>query len=210
MVATRSVPVAAEPSEFTLCTGPKELDANVATSMKFHGTTILSVRHRGKVAMGGDGQVTLGTAVMKADAVKIRRLMDGHVLCGFAGASADAFALLERFEAKLKDFPANVPRAATELAKEWRTDRALRRLEALMAVADAKSTLLVSGTGDVIQPSDGLVGIGSGGGYALAAARALVAHSTLEAPDIVRAALTIAAGIDIYTNTHIVVEELEC
>lgn len=173
-------------------------------------TTILAVRHQGKTAMGGDGQVTLGTAVMKSDAIKIRRLMDGKVLVGFAGATADAFALLERFEAKLKDFPANVPRAATELAKEWRTDRALRRLEALLAVADAKGLLLVSGTGDVVQPSDGIVAIGSGGNYALAAARALLAHSTLAASDIVRTALTIAGDIDIHTNTHIAVEELEC
>ena len=178
--------------------------------MKIHATTILTVRHQGKVAMGGDGQVTLGSAIMKADAVKIRRLMEGQVLCGFAGGSADAFALLERFEAKLKEYPANVPRAATELAKEWRTDRALRRLEALLAVADRKTTLLVSGTGDVIQPSDGVVAIGSGGNYALAAARALLGHSTLDAPAIVRAALSIAAEIDIYTNHHLVVEELEC
>src|SRR5262249_6534365 len=127
-------------------------------AMKIHATTILSVRHKGQVAMGGDGQVTLGTCVMKADAMKIRRLMEGKVLCGFAGASADAFALLERFEAKLKDFPQNVPRAATELAKEWRMDRALRRLEALLAVADAKHSLLISGTGDVIQPTDGIIG----------------------------------------------------
>ena len=122
-------------------------------TMKFHATTILTVRRNGKVAMGGDGQVTLGTAIMKADAMKIRRLMDGKVLCGFAGTSADAFALMERFEVKLKDYPSNVPRAATELAKEWRTDRALRRLEALMAVADSKGTLLISGTGDVISPT---------------------------------------------------------
>ena len=179
-------------------------------SMKLHATTILTVRHQGKIAMGGDGQVTLGTAVMKSDAVKIRRLMDGNVLCGFAGASADAFALLERFEAKLKDYPANVPRAATELAKEWRTDRALRRLEALMAVADPSTTLLVSGTGDVIQPTDGIVGIGSGGNYAIAAARALATHSKLNAVEIVKTALAIAADIDIYTNQNIVVEELEC
>jgi len=177
--------------------------------MKIHATTILSVRHKSKVAMGGDGQVTLANSVMKADAVKIRRLVDGSVLCGFAGGSADAFALLERFEAKLKDYPSNVPRAATELAKEWRTDRALRRLEALLTVADAKHTLLVSGTGDVIQPTDGIVGIGSGGNYAVAAARALVAHSNLEAAEIVKTSLEIAAGIDIYTNTSIVVEELE-
>lgn len=159
--------------------------------------------------MGGDGQVTLGDSVMKADAVKVRRLSDGNVLCGFAGSSADSFALLERFEAKLKDYPANIPRAATELAKEWRTDRALRRLEALLTVCDAKSTLLVSGTGDVIQPSDGIIGIGSGGNYAIAAARALTAHSDLDAAEIVRKSLEIAAGIDIYTNANIVVETLE-
>ncbi len=160
--------------------------------------------------MGGDGQVTLGTAVMKADATKIRRLMDGSVIVGFAGSSADAFALLERFEAKLKDYPANIPRAATELAKEWRTDRALRRLEALLAVTDAQHSLLISGTGDVIQPTDGIIGIGSGGNYAIAAARALVSHSQLSAAEVVRQALTIAAEIDIYTNTNIMVEELEC
>jgi ATP-dependent HslUV protease subunit HslV len=177
--------------------------------MKIRATTILTVRHKETVAMGGDGQVTLGDSVMKADAVKIRRLVDGSVLCGFAGGSADAFALLERFEAKLKDYPSNVPRAATELAKEWRTDRALRRLEALLTVADAKHTLLVSGTGDVIQPTDGIVGIGSGGNYAVAAARALVAHSDLDAAGIVRTSLEIAAGIDVYTNDKIIVEELE-
>lgn len=178
--------------------------------MKIHATTILTVRHQGKVAMGCDGQVTLGTAIVKADAVKVRRLMGDKVLCGFAGSSADAFALLERFEAKLKEHPSNVPRAATELAKEWRMDRALRRLEAMMAVADARCTLLVSGTGDVIQPSDGIVGIGSGGNYALAAARALIAHSSLAAADIVRNAMQIAGEIDIYTNERIVVEELTC
>jgi ATP-dependent HslUV protease subunit HslV len=177
---------------------------------QFHATTILTVRHQNKVAMGCDGQVTLGSAIVKADAVKIRRLMNDRVLCGFAGSSADAFALLERFEAKLKDHPNNMPRACTELAKDWRTDRALRRLEALMSVADAKNTLLVSGTGDVIQPSDGVIGIGSGGNYALAAARALLCHASLDAAGIVRAALQIAAEIDIYTNGNIVVEELAC
>lgn len=177
--------------------------------MKFHATTILTVRHKGRVAMAGDGQVTLGTTIMKADAMKLRRLREGTVLCGFAGASADAFALMERFEAKLKDFPNNMARAATELAKEWRTDRILRRLEALMTVADSKTTLLLSGTGDVIQPTDGIVGIGSGGSYAIAAARALVAHSDLSAADIARRALEIAADIDIYTNRNIVVEEME-
>lgn len=178
--------------------------------MELKATTILSVRHNGRVALGGDGQVTLGNSIMKADATKIRRLLDGKVLTGFAGGSADAFALLERFEAKLKDYPGNVPRAATELAKEWRTDRALRRLEAMMVVADAGSTLLVTGIGDVIQPTDGVVGIGSGGPYAVAAARALVAHAALSAGEIVREALTIAGGIDIYTNENIEVEELEC
>jgi len=178
--------------------------------MKIRGTTILTVRHRGVVAMGGDGQVSVGTSIIKADATKIRRLMDDKVLVGFAGAAADAFALLERFESKLKDHPGNVPRAATELAKEWRTDRVLRRLEAMMAVVDARFTLLVTGTGDVIQPSDGILGIGSGGNYAVAAARALAAHSSLGAVAIVRAALEIAAGIDVFTNTNIVVEELKC
>ncbi len=178
--------------------------------MDIRRTTILTVRHRGSVAMGGDGQVTLANAIIKPDACKIRRMADGAVLVGFAGASADAFALLERFEAKLKDYPANVPRAATELAKDWRTDRVLRRLEALLAVVDARHTLLVTGTGDVVQPADGILGIGSGGNFAVAAARALVAHSELSAGQIVRAALEIAAGIDVYTNTNIMVEELPC
>src|SRR3972149_4492571 len=165
-----------------------------------HSTTILTIRHKGIVAMGGDGQVTVSNTIMKGDAVKIRRLMDNKVITGFAGATADAFALLERFEAKLKDHPSNVPRAATELAKEWRTDRVLRRLEAMMTVVDSRHTLLVTGNGDVVQPSDGVLGIGSGGNFAVAAARALVAHSTLSAVEIVRTALEIAAGIDVYTN----------
>ena len=178
--------------------------------MKIHATTILTVHQGGKVAMGGDGQVTLGNAVMKADAMKIRKLLDGRVLCGFAGSSADAFALMERFEAQLKDSPNNIVRAATELAKLWRMDKMLRQLEALLTVTDGKNTLLVSGTGDVIQPTDGIVGIGSGGNFAIAAARALKQHSQLSAAEIVREALTIAGGIDIYTNTNIVVEELVC
>lgn len=160
--------------------------------------------------MGGDGQVTLGTAIMKGDALKIRRLLDGNVLCGFAGSSADSFALLERFEEKLREFPANIPRAAIELAKQWRMDKALRQLEALLTVADRQNLLLISGTGDVIQPTDGIVGIGSGGNYAVASARALVAHSQLDASQIVRHSLEIAAGIDIYTNHNIHVEEIEC
>ena len=177
--------------------------------MKFHATTILTVRHQGKVAVGGDGQVTLGSAVMKADAVKIRKLFDGKVLCGFAGSSADSFALLERFEEKLRDYPSNIQRAAIELAKQWRMDKALRQLEALLSVSDHKFSLLVSGTGDVIMPTDGIIGIGSGGNYAIAAARALKENTELSAADIVRKSLTIAGGIDIYTNQNIVVEELE-
>jgi ATP-dependent HslUV protease subunit HslV len=175
---------------------------------KIRATTILTVRHHGRVAIGGDGQVSLGDTVMKSDAVKIRPLADGRVIAGFAGGAADAFALLERFEAKLKDYPANMPRAATELAKEWRMDRALRRLEAMIAVVDAQHTLLVSGTGDVIQPTDGILGIGSGGNFALAAARALVMHSDLSAKNIVTTALEIAADICVYSNRNIIVEEL--
>jgi ATP-dependent HslUV protease subunit HslV len=178
--------------------------------MKIHATTILAVHQGDHVAMGGDGQVTLGSAIMKADAMKIRKLHDGKVLCGFAGSSADAFALLERFEQHLKDSPNNIVRAATELAKQWRMDKALRQLEALLIVTDGKHTLLVSGTGDVIQPTDGVLGIGSGGNYAIAAARALKQHSQLSAAEIVREALKIAGGIDIYTNQNIVVEELTC
>ncbi|MEM8865972.1 MAG: ATP-dependent protease subunit HslV [Planctomycetota bacterium] len=176
---------------------------------RIRSTTILTVRKDGVVAMGGDGQVSLGDTVMKADARKVRSLADGKVLTGFAGSAADAFALLERFDAKLKDHPANMPRAATELAKDWRTDRALRRLEALIAVVDAKDTLLVSGTGDVIQPTDGILGIGSGGNYAIAAARALVAHTSLSAEEVVRKALAIAADICVYSNQNIVVETLD-
>ena len=159
--------------------------------------------------MGGDGQVSLGQTVVKGDAVKIRRLMDDRVLVGFAGAAADAFALMERLEAKLKDYPANLPRAATELAKEWRTDRVLRRLEAMVAVVNQEHTLLVSGTGDVIQPSDGILGIGSGGNYALSAAKALVAHSSLSAVEIVEKSLEIAGDICVYTNNHLTIEELK-
>ena len=175
---------------------------------RMRSTTILAVRRGGRAAIGGDGQVTLGQVVMKGDAHKIRRLHGGRVLTGFAGASADAFALLERFEAKLKDFQGNVPRAATELAKDWRMDRSLRRLEAMLVAADREHLLLVSGTGDVIQPTEGVAAIGSGGPYALAAARALLAHSTLSAAQTVRAALEIAADLCIYTNRNIEVEEL--
>ena len=179
-------------------------------SIRIRSTTILTVRHRGFVAIGGDGQVTLNSTIMKADSVKIRPLMGGRVLCGFAGSGADALALLERFEATLKDYPENVPRAATELAKLWRTDRALRRLEALLAVVSEKHTLLVSGTGDVIQPTDDILGIGSGGSFAIAAARALLRYADMSAREIVQTALEIAAEIDVYTNNRIVVEELKC
>jgi ATP-dependent HslUV protease subunit HslV len=175
---------------------------------RIRSTTILAVRHKGKVAIGGDGQVTLGQVVMKSDAHKIRRLYGGKVIAGFAGASADAFALLERFEAKLKDFQGSVPRAATELAKDWRMDRSLRRLEAMIIAVDRDHLLVVGGTGDVIQPSDGVAAIGSGGAYALAAARALQKHTDLAAADLVRTALEIAGEICIYSNRNIEVEEL--
>ena len=178
--------------------------------LNWHATTILSVRKAGTVAVGGDGQVTLGATVMKADAVKVRRLLEGQVLVGFAGSAADGIALVERFETKLRDHPNNIARAATELAKLWRTDRLLRRLEAILVVADARHSLLLSGSGDVIQPTDGILSAGSGGGYALAAARALIKHTDLSAAEIVRESLTVAGGIDIYTNTNIVVEELPC
>lgn len=171
-------------------------------------TTILSVRRGDQVALGGDGQVTLGNVVAKADAVKIRRLGGGRVLCGFAGSAADAFALLERFEKKLSEYPDNTRRAVIELAKEWRTDKILRRLEAMLAVADKQVSLIVSGAGDVIEPTDGVIGIGSGGPYAQAAARALLEHSQMGVSQIVEAALKIAGDICIYTNTNIRVESL--
>lgn len=174
----------------------------------YKATTIVSVRRNGRVAIGGDGQVTMGDAVIKHDANKIRSLMDGKVLAGFAGASADAFALLERFEGVLKEFQGNVLRAATELAKQWRTDRILRRLESVMAVVTKEHSLVISGLGDVIVPSDGLIGIGSGGNYALAAARALLAHTKLNAKAIVEESLRITSEICIYTNNVFHVEEL--
>ncbi|MHC4473867.1 MAG: ATP-dependent protease subunit HslV [Planctomycetota bacterium] len=176
--------------------------------MKTRSTTILSVRRDGVVALGGDGQVTMGDIAVKHTARKVRRLGDGRVLVGFAGAAADAFALLERFEEKLKDHSGDVARAAVELAREWRTDRALRRLESLLAVADRERSLLVSGSGDVIEPDDGVLGVGSGGGYATAAARALLAHADLGAEEIVREALVITADLCIHTNREIWVETL--
>src|SRR5205809_4185482 len=171
-------------------------------------TTILCVRRNNQVALGGDGQVTLGNVVAKADAVKIRKVGNGKVLTGFAGSAADAFALLERFEKKLAEFPDNTRRAVIELAKDWRTDRVLRRLEAMLAVVDKSTSLIVSGAGDVIEPTDGIIGIGSGGAYAQAAAKALLEHSRLSAKEIVESALKIAGEICIYTNTNINVETL--
>jgi ATP-dependent HslUV protease, peptidase subunit HslV len=173
----------------------------------FHATTILAVRTHGRIAMGGDGQVTVGDTVMKATAQKVRLLKGGKVVAGFAGAAADAFTLFERFEEKLERHPGNLPRAAVELAKDWRADRVLRRLDALLAVADHTHGFILSGTGELIEPDDGILAIGSGGPYALAAARALVAHTELPPADLVRKALTIAGEICVYTNTNITVVE---
>jgi ATP-dependent HslUV protease, peptidase subunit HslV len=173
-----------------------------------HATTVVSVRHRGGVAMAGDGQVSLGTTIVKHTARKVRRVHHDRVLAGFAGAAADAFTLFERFEARLEEYRGNLRRAAVELAKEWRSDRVLRRLEALLAVADADASFIVSGAGEVIEPDDGLIGIGSGGPFALAAARALVVHSALDAKAIAVEALRVAAGICVYTNDQVTVEEL--
>ena len=176
----------------------------------WRSTTIVSVRRGDTVALGGDGQVTYGSTIMKADTRKIRRMLDGKVLVGFAGSTADAFALMERFETKLKDFPGNVPRAATELARDWRTDRILRRLEAMMICIDAKHSLLISGNGDVVQPSDGILGICSGGPFAVSAARALMRHTELSSKEIVEESLKIAAETDVYTNENLIVEEMSC
>lgn len=174
----------------------------------FHGTTILSVRREGRVAMGGDGQVTMNDTVVKSKAAKVRVMRDGAILAGFAGGVADALALFEKFESQLERHPRNLTRAAVELAKEWRSDRYLRRLEALLAVADDETSLLISGTGEVIEPDDGVLALGSGGPFALAAARALVQHSDLGAADVVRRGLEIAAEICVYTNAQITVLEL--
>ncbi len=175
----------------------------------FHGTTILSVRRDGKVALGGDGQVTLGNVVIKAGARKVRRLYHDRILAGFAGGTADAFTLFERFEAKLEKHQGNLLRSAVELAKDWLTDRILRRLEAMLAVADRESSLVITGMGDVLEPEFGMIALGSGGPYAQAAARALLENTALSAEQIVRKGLAIAADICIYTNQNIVVEVLE-
>ena len=177
--------------------------------MKIRSTTILCVRQDNQVAMGSDGQVTVGTTIMKSNARKLRKMHHDQVLAGFAGATADAFTLFEKFEAKLEEYRGNLTRAAVELAKDWRTDRVLRRLEALLTVADREHSFIISGTGDVVEPEDGIMAIGSGGSYALAAARALIAHSSLEPKQIVEKAMGIAGAIDIYTNQHLMIEELK-
>jgi len=176
---------------------------------QFHGTTIISVRRAGRVVIGGDGQVTLGNTVLKGNARKVRRLYQDQVLAGFAGGTADAFTLFERFEAKLEKYQGHLQRAAVELAKDWRSDRALRRLEALLAVADHTHSLIITGNGDVVEPENALIAIGSGGPYAQSAARALLEHSELSARDIAEKALHIAADICIYTNHQLTIEELE-
>ena len=181
----------------------------VDDSGRTRSTTILTVRRGDEVAIGGDGQVSIGATAVKHDARKVRPLAGGKILCGFAGSTADAFALLERFEAKLEKHSTNMPRAAIELAKEWRTDRALRRLESLLVTISRESTLMLSGSGDVIEPTDGIIGIGSGGNFAMAAAKALIANTDLSATEIVRKSLEIAADICVYTNHDIVVETLE-
>ena len=179
------------------------------SKIKARSTTILTVRRGNKVAIGGDGQVTYGDQILKADTKKLRKILDGKVIVGFAGSTADAFALLERFESKAKEYPGNIPRAATELARDWRMDRALRRLEAMMIVTTPQDSLLITGQGDVVSPADNIIGIGSGSSYSIAAARALVKHSELSAKEIVQESLKIASEIDIYTNDNIVVEEIE-
>lgn len=176
---------------------------------QFHGTTILSARRDGKVALGGDGQVTLGNIVVKSSARKVRRLYQERILAGFAGGTADAFTLFERFEAKLEKHQGNLLRSAVELAKDWRTDRVLRRLEAMLAVADRETSLIITGVGDVIEPEFGLIAIGSGGPYAQAAARGLLENTKLDAEAIVRKSLSIAADLCIYTNQQVIVETLE-
>lgn len=174
----------------------------------WHGTTILSVRKGGRVVIAGDGQVTLGSTVIKSQARKVRRLSSGNVIAGFAGATADAFTLFERLEAKLEQHPSQLTRACVELAKDWRTDRYLRRLEAMMAVADQETSLILSGNGDVLEPEDGLIGIGSGGAFALSAARALVDRDDMDSEAIARRAMKIAADICIYTNENVTIESL--
>jgi ATP-dependent HslUV protease subunit HslV len=180
----------------------------IESNQKLYGTTILGIRHKGKVAIGGDGQVSFENTIIKQNARKLRRLYNNTIIAGFAGASADAFALFDRFESKIEEFHGNLNRAAVELAKEWRMDKYLRRLEALIAVLDKEHALVISGNGDVIEPDDNIVAIGSGGPYALAAARALVEYSDLDAKGIVKKSLEIASSICVFTNDKIIIEEL--
>ncbi len=188
---------------------PEKMQPETNEAATWHGTTILSVRKDGKVVIGGDGQVTLGATVMKSNARKVRRLGKGEIIAGFAGATADAFTLFERLESKLESHPGNLTRACVELAKDWRMDRYLRRLEALMAVADKNVSLVLTGTGDVLEPEDGLIGIGSGGPYALSAARALMDRDDMDAEQIARKAMEVAASICIYTNTNVTLEIID-
>ncbi len=176
---------------------------------RLHGTTVISVRREGAVALGADGQVSVGDTILKSGAVKVREMLEGKVLCGFAGATADALALFERLEEKLKAYPRNLPKAAVELAKSWRTDKMLRQLDALIAAVDADHSFVITGAGDVLEPDDGIITLGSGGPYALAAARVLLKHTPLGAAEICREALVIAAAIDLYTNDRITVLELK-
>jgi ATP-dependent HslUV protease, peptidase subunit HslV len=191
-------------------TGERSHAAPISSSSRqtIRSTTVIAVRHRGQVAVAGDGQVSIGNTIVKAGARKVRKLYGDRVVAGFAGAAADAFTLFARFEAKLEEHRGNLSRAAVELAKDWRSDRVLRRLEALLAVADREHSFIVSGTGDVIEPDDGLIGIGSGGPYALAAARALVSHSDLDAKGIAAEAMRVAATICVFTNDHLTLEVL--
>lgn len=184
------------------------LDMDQHEKLVFRSTTIVAVRRNGRAAMAGDGQVSLGDIVMKGQARKVRRIAEGKVVAGFAGSTADAFTLLDRFEAKFKEHRGSLQRAAVELAKDWRTDRYLRRLEAMLVVMDEETTLLLSGTGDVIEPDEGVIAIGSGGSYALAAAQALIRNTDLSAAEVARKALEIAAEICVYTNNKVVVEEM--
>jgi ATP-dependent HslUV protease, peptidase subunit HslV len=190
---------------------PRQVQRNImrqSTTPEWHATTILCVRKDGRVVVAGDGQVSMGNTIIKSNARKVRRLADGAVLAGFAGATADAFTLFERLESKLDQYRGQLMRACVELAKDWRTDRYLRRLEAMMAVADAEVSLVLTGTGDVLEPEDGLIGIGSGGPYALAAARAMIDVADVDAEAVARRAMAIAAGICVFTNTSVVVESL--
>ncbi len=199
----RERPVVSEVKQLTI-----ENRQSAIGNQRFVATTVLGLRHDGKAALGGDGQVTLEGTILKNKARKVRKLAEGQILAGFAGAAADALTLFDNFEGKLKEFSGSLPRAAVELAKEWRTDRALRRLDALLAVVSLDHALVISGTGDVIEPDDGIVAIGAGGPYAMAAARALIVHSSLSARDIVLESLRIASSLCIYTNDQLWVEEL--